>query len=84
MNTEDKMFELISRMYGEMQEGYKDVRERLDKLESGIIKTNLTIENEVNPKLSALFDGYQQNADKLDRIEKEVSKHDEIIWKRVK
>ena len=36
------------------------------------------------PKIDALFDGYKQNADKLDRIEKEVSKHEEIILRRIK
>ncbi len=35
-------------------------------------------------KLDTLFDGYKQNSDKLDRIEKEVSKQEEIILRRIK
>ena len=42
------------------------------------------IEQEHGKKLDVLFDGYKQNADKLDRIENEVSKHDEIILRRVR
>ena len=36
------------------------------------------------PKIDSLFDGYKQNSDKLDRIEEEVSKHEEIILRRIK
>lgn len=35
-------------------------------------------------KLEALFYGYKQNAEKLNNIEKEVSKHEEVILRRVK
>lgn len=91
MNNEDKIFDLITKLYGGMQKGFAEVNSkfdgisaRVDSLEKQVSKTNLIIENEVNPRLAALFDGYKQNADKLDRIEAEVSRHDEIIWKRVK
>jgi hypothetical protein len=36
------------------------------------------------PKINALFDGYKQNSDKLSRIEEEVSRHEEIIPRRIK
>lgn len=32
------------------------------------------MENELNPKVNALFDGYKQHTDILERIEKEVSR----------
>jgi len=47
-------------------------------------KIILKIENEHGQKLSALFDGYKQNSEKLDRIEAEVSRHEEFILRRVK
>jgi hypothetical protein len=94
MNSEEKLLELISKMYSEMTEGFKTVNERLDKVEDrqerienevkDIKKTVLTIEQEHGKKLSVLFDGHAQNADKLDRIEAEVVKHDEFILKRVR
>lgn len=86
-----KVFELIEKMYVEMQNGFEKVDERFDKVENElsdvkdkVAQTNITIEHEIKPKLTALFDGYKQNSDKLDRIEKEVSKHEEIILRRIK
>ena len=76
----DKLFELMTKMYSEMQEGFKEVRDRL----GGVEKTVIHIENDHGKKLEALFDGYKQNSDKLDRIEEEVSKHEEIILRRIK
>ena len=85
--NDDKLFELMTKMYSEMREGFKEVKndisevkDRLDKVE----KTVTCIENEHGKKLDTLFDGYKQNSDKLDRIEEEVSKHEEIILRHVK
>jgi Flp pilus assembly protein TadB len=64
----------------EMHEGFKSVNERLLSLERTVVK----IENEHGNKLSALFDGYIQNSEKLDRIELKVNKHEEFIIKRIK
>lgn len=41
------------------------------------------MEQEHSKKLDTLFDGYRQNSDKLDRIAEEVSKHEEIILRRL-
>lgn len=53
--------------------------ERLISIENIVLK----IENDHGQKLGALFDGYSLNSEKLDRIEKEVSKHEEIILRRI-
>lgn len=81
---DEKIFDLIEKMYVEMQNGFKKVDERLSVVEEQVKHTNITIDSEIKPQLTALFDGYKQNSDKLDRIEKEVSKHEEIILRRVK
>ena len=53
--------------------------------EAGNIKgIVIRIEDNHGKKLGALFDGYVQNSEKLDRIEAEVAKHDEFIMKRIK
>lgn len=62
---------------GEIKEGQKDVTQRVTKIET-------VLENNVSAKLEALLDGYKQNAEKIGRIEKEVSKQEEIIMRRVK
>ena len=42
------------------------------------------IENDHGQKLGALFDGYTQNAARLERIEKSVAKHEETLLTKVK
>jgi len=64
--------------------GLKQDTKELKETVSSINKTVIKIENEHGNKLSALFDGWKQNTDKLDRIEKEVSRQDEIILRKVK
>ena len=76
MNNEDKIFNLLEQVYIELQ----DTKGRLGNVE----KTVVRIENEHGQKLDALFDGYKQNSEKLDRIEAEVSKHEEIIMRRIR
>jgi len=88
--NEDKIFDLITTMYSEMKEGFKrvdNIDKRLANVEnevSQIKKTVIKIENEHGHKLEALFDGYKQNTEQLNRIESEVSRHEEVILKRVK
>lgn len=80
----EKLFDFMSQMYSEMKDGFKQVNERLAKVESEVKKTNITIENDIMPKIEVLFDGHIQNSDKLDRIEKEVNRQDEIILRKIK
>ena len=85
--TNEQLFEFMTKMYGEMQEGFGQLNLRMDNVESEMRETKnkvIIIEQEHGKKLDTLFDGYKQNADKLDRIEKEVSKHEEIILRRIK
>lgn len=42
------------------------------------------IKNDHGQKLGALFDGYKLNSEKLERIESEVTKHEEIILRRIR
>lgn len=77
----------FDQVYSDMGQGFSDVNNRIDNVENkvkDIKRTVLKMEHEHGEKLSALFDGYKQNSDKLDRIEIEVSKHEEIILRRVR
>lgn len=83
----EQLFELMTKMYGEMQEGFKRVDERFERVDERLDKIDnrtIVIEEDHGKKLDLLFDGYKQNADKLDRVEKEVSKHEEVILRRIK
>lgn len=87
MDNSNELFELMTKMYTEMQKGFKTVNdefkgvnERLHKLENRVT----IIEQDHGQKLTALFDGYKQNAEMLNKIEQEVSRHEEVIIRRVK
>ncbi len=53
------LFELMTKMYSEIQEMKGEFNNRFDKIEKEIVKTNTTIENEIKPSISALIDGYK-------------------------
>ncbi|HZJ82441.1 MAG TPA: hypothetical protein VFD57_01385 [Clostridia bacterium] len=82
--SDREILELTSAQVGNLTNEVGDIKIELADVKSEVVKTNMTIEQDIKPKLSSLFDGYKQNADKLTRIEKEVIKHEEMIWKRVK
>lgn len=79
MADNDQMFELLTKMYSEVQGMKSDMNERfdnlenrfdnlegrVDNLESIVRKTNMTIENEIKPKIDSLFDGYKQNTEAI-------------------
>lgn len=80
MDKSNELFELMTKMYSDMQEGFSNVNKRIDKVENEVIKTNITIENDVKPKIEALFDGYKQNtevinelADKVDDLQTDIN-----------
>lgn len=87
---ENKIFELMEKMYGEMQElksemqGLKSEMQEAKSRLGSVEKTVLKIENNHGEKLDALFDGYKQNSEKLEEIDEKVSKHEEFIITRVK
>ncbi len=37
--TNEQLFEFMTKMYGEMQEGFKGVNSRVDSLENGVRET---------------------------------------------
>ncbi|WP_313233185.1 hypothetical protein [Tissierella praeacuta] len=69
---------------GSLKTDVGSLKTDMGSLKTDVIKINTKIEHDLMPKITALFDGYKQNSDKLDRIENEVSKHEEIILRRVK
>lgn len=90
----DKTFELMEKLYGEFAGFRKETRDRFDGIDkrldgmderfNGIDKRLAFIEQDHGKKLQALFDGYKQHSDQLDRIEEKVSKHEDIIMRKVK
>lgn len=79
----EKLFELMEKMYAEMQDIKKDVKGNSYKIDN-LEKIVLRMEQNHGQRLEALFDGYIQNAQKIDKIEREVSKQEEVILRRIK
>ncbi|EMS73756.1 hypothetical protein [Ruminiclostridium cellobioparum] len=68
---EDKMFELVTKMYDEFSEFRKDMnefRKETKKEIRGLKNDVIRFEN----KLDAVFDGYKQTFEKLTVVEKKV------------
>ncbi len=78
MATKDELAEIRSTMA--TKDELAEVKNDLKFVKETVIR----IENDHGQKLGALFDGYKLNSEKLDRIEKEVAKHEEFILKRIK
>ena len=88
---EDHVFELLTKMYSEMNNRFDkvekdifDVKNEVFGVKNEVLKINMRIENDIIPKTEALFDGYKQNTEQLTRIEAEVTKHEEVILRRIK
>jgi len=58
---DQKSFELLANMYHEIKEQLSEISKKLDKKadKSDIVR----LENELTPKIQALFDGYKQHTD---------------------
>ena len=65
----------MDKMYSEMQEmkgEIKNVKNEISTVKSEVTKTNVTIENDVKPKIEALFDGYRQNTESINQLSDKV------------
>lgn len=76
---EDKTFELLEKMYGELlslktdvNKRFDGVEKRLDSVESEIKKLGLTVDGEIKTKIGSLYDGYTANTEKLDVVDDKV------------
>lgn len=83
---DDKIFDLMTKMYSEMHELKVDIsviKTDLKETKSDVNKIYNKIENDIEKKLSAIFDGYKQtfeiekeNSRKLDDIADKVMKQE--------
>ena len=85
--SDDKMFEFMTKMYSEMQDGFKDIKtevkentKRLDAIENDVKKLGVRIDGKLIPTSDALLDGYKCNSehitiidDKIDRLQIDVN-----------
>ncbi|MCX7904780.1 MAG: hypothetical protein N2486_09760 [Caloramator sp.] len=78
----DKVFDLLTKLYSEMQNGFKEVNKRLDRVEERLNKVEnnqMTMENELKEMKKTLFDGYVQNTEAIKRLEAKVDELSEKV-----
>lgn len=80
---QDNIYADLKGIHGEIRDIKKDVKGNSNKIDN-LEKIVLRMEQDHGQKLEALFDGYIQNSQKIDKIEKEVSKHEEVIYRCIK
>ena len=76
----DKRFEGMDKRLESIEAEFSGINGRLTNVEGIVVR----IEKDHGQKLGALFDGYKLNSEKLERIEAEVIKHEEIILRRIR
>lgn len=76
-------FDRLENRFDRLEARVERLEGKVDKLEVGQTRTNLILENEIRPTIQALAEGQAMQQAQLDRIEKQVTTHDEIIFKRV-
>lgn len=90
---DDKVFNLLEKMYAEMNERFDGVGKEIKELRQGQIKIESILENEVKPDIKLALQGYHDTNEKLtaieqklEAIESKIETHDvEIsVIKRVK
>ena len=74
------LFRLMTKIYEKFKEMKGEFNNRFDKVEKEVTQTNVTIENDIKPRIEALFDGYKQNtesinqvSDKVDEIQRDIN-----------
>jgi tetrahydromethanopterin S-methyltransferase subunit G len=77
--VEDKMFELISKMYSEVKQGFAEVN---SEMKQGLAEVNekievlskqvVNLENDLKPKVETALDGYKTVYEKLATLENKV------------
>ncbi len=61
-----------------------NLKSTTNAIDTKLSKLSTRIENEIEPKINALFEGHQQHSKQLTRIEEQVNKHEEYILRRIK
>ena len=72
---EDKIFELIEKMYNEMQNGFREVRKdiiRLDRKVDDVRQDIVRLENKMDENHKVLYGGYKQNSEAITEIREDI------------
>ena len=82
----DDRFDRLENRFDGLENRFDGLEKRVGAIEADLAsvkETVVRIENDHGQQLKALFDGQRQNREMLERIAIEVSRHEEIILRRV-
>ena len=88
MSDNDKLFEFMTKIYSEVQEGFKELKtdvksikeevkeitQRLDTIETDVKKLDIKIDSELIPNSVATLDGYKDNAEHITIINDKIDR----------
>ncbi|WP_432408880.1 hypothetical protein [Wukongibacter sp. M2B1] len=69
---EDKTFELLTKMYSEMQSGLKEVRNEMQNGFKEVRQDIVRLESKMDENHKALYDGYIQNSEAITEIREDI------------
>lgn len=71
----DGISDLMEKMYNEMNQGFARLEKRIDETFKQARENNnniIPLESKMDEKMEALFDGYRQNAEGIQRLEDKI------------
>ncbi len=69
---ENKTFELLTKMYSEMQSGFSRLDKKIDDKIDVVRKDIVRLENKMDENHKALYDGYKQNSEAITEIREDI------------
>lgn len=70
---EDKTFELLSKMYAEINKRFDNVNKEIKSVGNRITKIEIAIENQMRPDIKACLEGYRHLAEGQEIIKDQLS-----------
>lgn len=107
-NNNNDLFELMTKMYSQMQDikteqkktteklgnleaklgslesKVDNLESKVDNIDNKVDKLSIKVEQDIEPKIHALFDGYSTNTEQLSTIKGKILRHDEVIMRSIK
>lgn len=84
LKSTNETLDIVAAQVSKLTKDVSELKADVSELKEGQKHIEVVLEHDIKPKIEALFDGHKQHNDQLERIEKEVSRHDEFILRRIK
>ncbi|TQI66770.1 hypothetical protein [Clostridium sp. KNHs216] len=71
MNDNELLQAILNKLDG-LEKGQEALQKDVSSLQAGQLKIQITLENDIGKKISALFDGHQLDSEKIEHISETV------------